>query len=244
MQKAFTLAVAALAAVAFGAPGRSNSKPTHRTGSNRTGSKGLVSRETESPWGGAVQDGQGWYSVTGVLTVPQISGQSSSAAASIWVGIDGDSCDSAILQTGITVYGDGGVETWTEWWKDNEINYSSQISVSAGDQLRMSVYATSATSGNTTIENLTNGQSQSHTFSNQQYSLCQTNAEWIIEDYLSSNARVDFVDFGSLQFTDTAAYGSNGEVTPQGAKIYNVEIDNENKTDCSSDANGVKCTYV
>ena len=37
--------------------------------------------------------------VTGTFTVPALSGSSGAAAA--WVGIDGDTCESAILQTGI-----------------------------------------------------------------------------------------------------------------------------------------------
>jgi hypothetical protein len=40
-------------------------------------------------------------SVTGTFTVPTPSGSTGSAAAA-WVGIDGDSCTSAILQTGIS----------------------------------------------------------------------------------------------------------------------------------------------
>ena len=48
---------------------------------------------------------QGTYkSVTATFTVPtpkEPSGASGSHAASAWVGIDGDSCDNAILQTGV-----------------------------------------------------------------------------------------------------------------------------------------------
>ena len=40
-----------------------------------------------------------WKSVTGTFTVPTPSG--SSGAASAWVGIDGDTCGNAILQTGV-----------------------------------------------------------------------------------------------------------------------------------------------
>ena len=45
-----------------------------------------------------------YTSVTGTFTVPtpsEPSGGSGSHAASAWVGIDGDTCDTAILQTGV-----------------------------------------------------------------------------------------------------------------------------------------------
>lgn len=202
--------------------------------------------DVEANWGGAILEGKGWNYVTGVLTVPNISGQSADTSASIWVGIDGNKCQSAILQTGVTVYGDGTVETWTEWWKHDEVDYPTSISVAAGDQLRMTVHATSKTSGTTTIENLTQGGTQTKKFSSETpYPLCETDAEWIIEDYLHNGSPVDFVDFGSFSFTD--AYAQNGDgnnYSPQGATIDNVEIDNSYKTNCSSDSKGVYCSYV
>ncbi|KAG6804853.1 hypothetical protein H0H92_001992, partial [Tricholoma furcatifolium] len=58
--------------------------------------------EYSSNWAGAVWDSypSGTFkSVTGTFTAPDPSG--SPGAAAIWVGIDGDTCESAILQTGI-----------------------------------------------------------------------------------------------------------------------------------------------
>ena len=46
-----------------------------------------------------------WKSVTGTFTVPTPSG---SGSASAWVGIDGDTCGTAILQTGIDFTVSGG----------------------------------------------------------------------------------------------------------------------------------------
>lgn len=43
----------------------------------------------ESPWGGAVQEGNGWMTVTGKTVIPSVTGQDSSAGAAAWVGIDG-----------------------------------------------------------------------------------------------------------------------------------------------------------
>ncbi|KAF4500527.1 glycosyl hydrolase family 43 [Fusarium agapanthi] len=44
---------------------------------------------------------------------------SDGAAASAWVGIDGDTCQTAILQTGISFYADGSFDAWYEWIPDN-----------------------------------------------------------------------------------------------------------------------------
>ena len=43
--------------------------------------------------------------MTGTFTVPTPSG---SGAASAWVGIDGDTCETAILQTGVDFTVSGG----------------------------------------------------------------------------------------------------------------------------------------
>lgn len=235
MKPSSALALGALATGVSGAP-------SHDTSGAR-----LSPRQTvQNAWGGAVQEGQGWYYVTGTVTIPQVGGQSASAAASAWVGIDGWSCQNAILQTGVNFYGDGSLATWYEWWPDASAYYDTRIDLAAGDRLRMSVYASSSTSGNVTIENLSNGQSQSHVFQGEGRTLCASDTEWVVEDFGSdyNGNHVPFVNFGSVEFTDAVATGPNGNVTPQGANIVNVEIDGVYHTDCGSNANGVLCKYV
>lgn len=42
-------------------------------------------------------------------------------AASAWVGIDGDTADNSILQTGVDFYAEGGevgFDAWYEWYPD------------------------------------------------------------------------------------------------------------------------------
>lgn len=46
-----------------------------------------------------------WRSVTGTITVPTPTG---SGSASAWVGIDGDTCETAIVQTGLDFTISGG----------------------------------------------------------------------------------------------------------------------------------------
>ena len=163
--------------------------PTHgRQSSHYTnlphtkGTKSLGRRQGgDSPWGGAVQEGQGWTYVTGTATVPSISGQDPNAGAAVWVGIDGYSCQSAILQTGFTLWGDGRIETWYEWYPQPSYDYTTDLGVQPGHQLRMTVYADGTSGGNSTIENLTTGQTASQNFDGMSPQICQTDAEWIVE---------------------------------------------------------------
>lgn len=82
--------------------------------------------EYSSNWAGAVLIGSGYTSVTGTIVVPTPkvpSGGSSSTqySASAWVGIDGDTCETAILQTGVdfTVRGSSvSFDAWYEWYPD------------------------------------------------------------------------------------------------------------------------------
>ncbi|RQM07999.1 hypothetical protein DH86_00004265 [Scytalidium sp. 3C] len=69
----------------------------------------------KSPWGGAILRGSGFTAASAVVNVPEASG-GSSASGSAWVGIDGDTCDRAILQTGFNWYGDGSYVPWYEWY--------------------------------------------------------------------------------------------------------------------------------
>lgn len=100
--------------------------------------------EYSTNWAGAVLIGTGYTEVTATVTVPTLTGSSSSSTESAgsavgqiillyhnneladkeppqWVGIDGDTCQTAILQTGIDWYVDGtsvSYDAWYEWYPD------------------------------------------------------------------------------------------------------------------------------
>lgn len=125
-----------------------------------------------SNWAGAVLIGSGYKSVTGTITVPtpqQPSNGDSSGqyAASAWVGIDGDTCANAILQTGVDFYIQGNTvsfDAWYEWYPDYAYDFTG-ISVNAGDQIKMTVTASSKSSGSAVIQNLSTGQTVTKNFS-------------------------------------------------------------------------------
>lgn len=113
----------------------------------------------------------------------------------------------------------------------------------------MTVVATSTTGGTATIENETTGVTVTQTFTDvTDGSLCETNAEWIVEDFSectgSSCTLVPFADFGTITFTDPSALEDGTTVTPSGATIIDIEQDNTILTSCSASSTEVTCTYT
>lgn len=206
-----------------------------------------------SNWAGAVLVGTGYKTVTGTITVPtpkEPSGGSSRTeyAASAWVGIDGDTCSTAILQTGVDFYVTGtsvSFDAWYEWYPDYAYDFSG-ISISAGDSITMTVTASSKSAGSATIKNNSKGTSVTHTFSGESNQLCETNAEWIVEDFESGNSLVPFANFGTVTFTGASATTTSGStVGVSGAQILDIEQGSTVLTDCStSGSSTVTCKYV
>ena len=174
----------------------------------------IKNTDYSSNWAGAVifspPTGQTFNAVSGTFTVPtpSIPGGASgdSFAASAWVGIDGDTYSTAILQTGIdftvTSTGDISFDAWYEWYPD--FSYDFTLDVSAGDVISLSVSASTSTTGVATIENQTTGYSASIDLSST-YELGGQNAEWIVEDFMQSGALVALADFGTVDFTECVA---------------------------------------
>ncbi|KAI0105818.1 peptidase A4 family-domain-containing protein [Daldinia grandis] len=205
--------------------------------------------EYSSNWAGAVLIGSGYKTVTGSIVVPTPktpSGGSSSRqySASAWVGIDGDTCDTAILQTGVdfTVQGSSvSFDAWYEWYPDYAYDFSG-IPIKAGDTLTFTVTASSTSAGTAVIENKTTGKQVTHSFSGETDRLCQTNAEWIVEDYSSGGSLVSFADFGTVQFTGASVNGGTGV---SGATIIDIQQSSEVLTSCStSGSSTVVCSYT
>ncbi|KAK8143943.1 hypothetical protein G3M48_006513 [Beauveria asiatica] len=234
-----TAAVALLSAAgALAAPKTNRNVPVGGPLHTKVGS--FAGQRVDSPWGGGVQEGRGWTFVTGTTKIPSITGQDSYAGTAAWVGIDGYSCQSAILQTGVQAHGDGTVRAWYEWWPEPPVYYDDQFPVKDGDVIRMSVNATSPTAGTSTLENLTTGRHVTTPYRNMRESLCQADAEWILEYGGDSQT---FADFGEWDFYDTHATSRQGSVGAAGSTITNVAIDGQTLTDCRADGQGVQCAY-
>lgn len=145
------------------------------------------------------------------------------------------------MQTGVVTWGDGVVEAWYEWYPEPPVYYGDQFPVSAGDQIRMSVNATSTTSGTSTLENLTTGAHITTPYDNMREPLCLQDAEWIIE--FGGGAK-SFANFGEWDITDTGASDDDGSATADGGDIVNVVIQGQQYTDCRTGSAGVQCKSV
>ncbi|RDX46350.1 aspergillopepsin [Lentinus brumalis] len=207
--------------------------------------------EYSSNWAGAVlvASTATYKSVTGTFTVPtpkEPSGGSGTHSASAWVGIDGDTCGNAILQTGVdfTVSGSSvSYDAWYEWYPDYAYDFSG-ISFSAGDSVTVTVTATSKTGGSVTIKNNTKGKTVSHTFSGQP-ALCEYNAEWIVEDFESGGSLVPFANFGTVTFTGASAgLVSGGTAGPSGSTLIDIEQNNKVLTSVSTGSSSVTVSYT
>jgi hypothetical protein len=110
---------------------------------------------------------------------------------------------------------------WYEWYPDYAYDFSG-ISISAGDEIKTTVTATSTKAGTAVIENLTTGETVTKSLTSS-YALCEYNAEWIVEDYEEGDSLVAFADFGTVTFTDAEATTSSGTVGPSGATIIDIE---------------------
>jgi hypothetical protein len=213
--------------------------------------------EQSSNWAGAVLVSSGFTEVSGTFTVPspQIpSGgdQSTQYCATAWVGIDGDTCSTSILQTGVDfcIQGsDVSYDAWYEWIPAGSVDFSG-ISFSAGDSVSVSVVATSKTTGTATITNNSNGQSVTHKFTSSETtsSLCETNAEWIVEDFtlISSSGQqslAPFANFGTVTFTDAIAVENGNQVDASGANTISL-VDGNGKVLASPSVQGSTVTVT
>ncbi|TRX89670.1 hypothetical protein FHL15_009420 [Xylaria flabelliformis] len=263
--KTATLAAGALLATsALAAPGTAARWANHaaRRAARRSGFRlpaeedGVVATvngtaknvEYSSNWAGAVLSSSGFTSVVGTITVPTPKSSGRSASASAWVGIDGDTCGTAILQTGLdfSVTSSGAVsyDAWYEWYPDYAYDFSG-FPVSAGDQVKITVTASSKSAGVATLQNLSTGKSVSHSFSNEKNQLCEYDAEWIVEDYESGGALVTFANFDSVTFTGASAVKSGSTVGVSGASILDIKQGSSVLTDCTtSGSSTVTCDYV
>lgn len=196
-----------------------------------------------SNWSGAVNSGTGFTYVTGTIAVPSASG-GDGTGASAWVGIDGESCKGALIQTGINLFGDGTYGAWYEWIPDHATSFSN-FPISVGDQIQMSINVTSSTSGVATLENLSSGGSVTHNFKNPPSTLCQNSAEWIVEDFKRGGSPIPFANYGTVTFTDNTAHSDDGTITPgSDSTTINLRQNGNVMSECGISGSDVTCKFV
>ncbi|KAE9396567.1 hypothetical protein BT96DRAFT_958149 [Gymnopus androsaceus JB14] len=225
------------------------SKPVNLISSQSTSN--VTHEQFSENWAGAVlvASTATYKAVTGTFTVPtpKSTGGSSEQCASAWVGIDGDTCETAILQTGVDFCVEGtevSFDGWYEFFPADSDDFD--ISFSAGDSVTLTATVSSTTSGTLKIVNNSKGTSVSKAVTSTA-KLCETNAEWIVEDFEECDGNdcslVPFADFGTVEFTGAEATTSSGTVTAAGATIIDIE-QNEVLTSSSVSGSTVTVKYT
>ncbi|KZP12452.1 concanavalin A-like lectin/glucanase [Athelia psychrophila] len=198
-------------------------------------------------WAGAViSDAANTFTnVVGTFTVPGSSG--ADGASTAWVGIDGASCQTALIQTGVTFTisgGDVSYNAWLEYIPAAEVSYDGSIDFAEGDSVTVSIAVTSSTSGTASIVNNSNGQRVSQDISSST-PLCQQDAEWIVEDFSENGGEVPFGDFGQVIFTGGSATKTDGStVDPSTAGIFDIQQNGVDMTSSSLSPGGVTVNWL
>ncbi|KIK57914.1 hypothetical protein GYMLUDRAFT_262764 [Collybiopsis luxurians FD-317 M1] len=205
---------------------------------------------TSTNWSGVVIEnppsGSTFNSVVGTFTVPTPSG---TGAASAWVGIDGDTAQNSILQSGVDFTVSGGrvsYDTWYEWYVNFAIDISG-FTVSAGNQIRITVTSTSSTRGTVLLENLTTGRSVTQAVSapSSSAALQGRNAEWIVEDFEENGALVPLTNWGTVTFSSATARTNTGtSVAPSTGTIINMEQNGQVLTSVSTSGSSVTVRHT
>jgi hypothetical protein len=184
-------------------------------------------------WAGVVRESppaSATYSaVSATFTVPDPTATDNSGdmqAASVWVGIDGDTYTKAILQTGIDSYIQNGEKTydaWYEWYPNSAENFD--LSLSAGDVIVATVKSSSPSKGVAIIENKSSGKTVSKTLTapSSDATLGGKNAEWIVEDFNAGSSQVPFADFGTVTFTGAQAETAGGAYGVNNAEVLDIQ---------------------
>ncbi|KAJ7346354.1 acid proteinase [Mycena albidolilacea] len=187
---------------------------------------------TTSTWAGAGMESPAntYKSVTGTLVVPHLRPATGGASTGIyggssWVGLDGMTCQTSLMATGIDfIYLNETIlaNAWTEVYPNPGVNMA--MAVNAGDTVKLTVTATSTTTGTAVVENLSNGQSSTVSLTSPS-PLCLENAEWIVEDFQEGTFLIPFANFGSITFTDASATTQSGsKIGPSGSGSHLINM--------------------
>ncbi|RSH89928.1 hypothetical protein EHS25_001914 [Saitozyma podzolica] len=208
----------------------------------------------DSNWAGPVYNSNAgtFKSVTGTFTVPTPSAPPDGSpdvqyAATAWVGIDGNSCKRALLQTGVNFYvQDGRVSygAWSEWFPATQ-RFFHDITFATGDEVKLTVNATSTTSGRAVIENLATGQTVTRKLTSSSALFLQ-DAECIVGDFKRDGSLVPFSNFGSVAFTNAEATTSEGATEGPSDASFILDIQQNNKvlTSVTKSRTGAIINYV
>ncbi|KAJ4303896.1 hypothetical protein N0V88_001496 [Collariella sp. IMI 366227] len=154
----------------------------------------------------------------GITTYPQ--------AAANWVGIDGDSWTSALLQAGTVCKIDNSTgvvrnEAWWQWVPSASYTISS-MPVSADDWFEVTIETTSSTQATITLTNLSTLTTYTITITSGPH-LARLNADWVVERPYYGSTLAPFASFTDVWFDEAwASRTGAADMGMTGAKQYQI----------------------
>jgi len=153
------------------------------------------------------------------------SGATYPQAAANWVGIDGDSYTSALLQAGTVckISSSSGVVTNQAWWQwvPSAAFTITTMPVAADDWFEVTLNTTSTTAAEITLSNLSQGQTYSINIQSGP-TLARVNADWVVERPYFGSTLAGFPTFTDVWFDDAYATLASGSLGILGAKQYQI----------------------
>ncbi|KAK3951436.1 peptidase A4 family-domain-containing protein [Pseudoneurospora amorphoporcata] len=215
---------------------RTTPRPRHPNlhggpGQTETGTGELGKRDITAygpSWCGASQQlaaPEQLSSVYGIFNVPKLklrAGLSAPQNAAAWGGVDGDSCNRALLQVGVTTLinsnGRQITEAWWQWWPSASYSIPS-IPTAPGDWMAVNITMTSSTSASMYVH-----PTRIHINVMAAMALCRTNATWIFEDYYDRAGSNNMADFNDVWFEYTTATTVGGtKLGVDGGVFWNMQ---------------------
>ncbi|KAJ6555832.1 peptidase A4 family-domain-containing protein [Mycena capillaripes] len=201
-----------------------------------------------SNWAGAVitDPTARWKSVAGEVVIPSFNATVGLRAAyiSIWVGVDGFTCNSATIKVGvdIEVNKTGGVTytAWDEYFPDQCFAEPPFIPFAAGDNVTLIAIANNFNEQDAEIIDSTAHSAFDRTFKIGPV-LCQSDAIWGIETWQVGDVKMPF----NVEFTSSMATRLDGTVVgPGNATIINKEENEAVLSNCSTTESTVTCSFL
>ncbi|KAL2198130.1 concanavalin A-like lectin/glucanase domain-containing protein, partial [Corynascus similis CBS 632.67] len=151
-------------------------------------------------------------------------GQTYPQASANWVGIDGDSYTSALLQAGTVCKIDNSTgivkhEAWWQWVPSAAYTITS-MPVAPDDWFEVTLDTTSTTSAEITISNLSQGQTYSIRIQSGP-TLARADADWVVERPYYGTALSGYPTFTDVWFEQAYATKTT-TMGVQGAKQYQI----------------------
>ena len=113
----------------------------------------------------------------------------------------------------------------TAYFNNSGVTDLSDITVSAGDSIRVTIALLTTTSANVTIENLTNNKKVNEALTSGPVPFCSQYGLWFVDD-----ATGPLFDFGTLTYTSALASSNGTHYAPYGSDVSLVDMVQDGQT--------------